>query len=119
MRKPLFLACTFVAAVAAAAAVVAAPPSLGAIANISADRRGAALYVSTGCAYCHGYVGQGGMAGPRLAGKTSSPEAYIGQLRYPSDEMPPYTPRVISDADIVAIYRHVTSFETPGGAPSE
>lgn len=118
MRKPIFLACTIAAASVATAAVLAAPPSLASIANTSGMQRGAALYVATGCASCHGYVGQGGMAGPRLAGKESSPEAYIGQLRHPSDEMPPYTEKVMSDADIVAIYHYVMTFERVPGTPT-
>ena len=108
MVKRILLMASVATGLAAAGSVVAAPkPSPGA-ANRS---EGARLYVATGCYQCHGYAGQGGMAGPRVAGKNYTVEAFRRQLRHPSDEMPPYTDRVMSDAEIAAIQAYVATMK--------
>jgi mono/diheme cytochrome c family protein len=108
MVKHILLIAALLGGLAAAGSVVAAPkPARGA----GGGGEGARLYVATGCYQCHGYAGQGGMAGPRIAGKNYALEAFRRQLRHPSDEMPPYTERVMSDADVAAIQAYVATMK--------
>ena len=67
------------------------------------------LYVADGCYQCHGYVGQGGSAGPHIA-RTAIPfEGFIAQLRDPANEMPPYEAAVLSDKQVADIYADLHS----------
>jgi mono/diheme cytochrome c family protein len=76
--------------------------------------QGKATFMADGCFECHGQVGQGGrLTGPRLA-KTQLPlDAFTQQLRQPSNEMPPYAPAVVPDADIANIYAYLQSLPAP------
>src|SRR5262245_41876458 len=58
---------------------------------------GQKLYVSIGCWQCHGYEGQGGAAGPRLAGRLAPFAVFSMYVRRPSNQMPPYAEKVVSD----------------------
>lgn len=73
---------------------------------------GKKLYDTIGCSQCHGYVGQGGAAGPKLIDPTPYP-AFIVQLRTPRQVMPPYTERVLTDQQVADIYAHVKTFPLP------
>ncbi len=73
---------------------------------------GKKLYDTIGCSQCHGYVGQGGAAGPELIDPTPYP-AFIVQLRTPRQVMPPYTERVLTDQQVADIYAHVKTFPLP------
>lgn len=73
---------------------------------------GKKLYETVGCFQCHGYVGQGGAAGPKLIDPTPYP-AFIVQLRAPRQVMPPYTERVLTDQQVADIYAHVKTFPMP------
>lgn len=108
MVKHILLIGSVLTGLAAAGSVVAAPKSPRGAAGNS---EGARLYVATGCYQCHGYVGQGGMAGPRVAGKNYTFEVFRRQMRHPSDEMPPYTERVMSDAEIAALQAYVATLK--------
>lgn len=74
---------------------------------------GKRLYAATACYACHGYVGQGGSAGPRLGPPAISFAAFMGALRRPRQDMPPYTAKVLSDAQVADIYAHVKMFPEP------
>jgi mono/diheme cytochrome c family protein len=76
-----------------------------------ATSTGAQLYVSTGCAQCHGLVGQGGNAGPRLAAKDYTLEFFTKRLRQPVEEMPPYTERVLNAAQVARLHAHVATLK--------
>jgi mono/diheme cytochrome c family protein len=73
---------------------------------------GKKLYETTGCSQCHGLVGQGGAAGPKLIDPTPFP-AFVAQLRTPAQVMPPYTERVMTNQQIADIYAHVKTFPPP------
>ena len=52
---------------------------------------GKRLYEKDGCYQCHGYVGQGGTAGPRLAQTRFPLAGFIAFVRNPpSGGMPPF-----------------------------
>lgn len=93
----------------AAFATDAPPPAQPAPAADTA--RGKMLFGSIGCSQCHGYVGQGGAAGLRLAGKPLSIEYFAHQLRHPVEEMPPYTRKVLSDDDVANILFYVKTLK--------
>jgi len=66
--------------------------------------KGKRLYATYGCYECHGYQGQGSTAaGPRIAPAPVPKDAFLAYVRQPSGEMPPYSERVISDADLADI----------------
>ena len=66
--------------------------------------KGKRLYAKYGCYECHGYQGQGSTgAGPRIAPSPIPRDAFVAYVRQPSGEMPPYTERVISDAELADI----------------
>ncbi len=75
------------------------------------DEVGQRLYESKGCYQCHGYAGQGGVAGPRLAPEPIPIEAFRAIVRKPPNVMPAYSPRVLSDEELKAIYRFVASLD--------
>jgi mono/diheme cytochrome c family protein len=70
---------------------------------------GKKLWVSVGCWQCHGYEGQGGAAGPRLAGRNLNFGYISGYVRKPTNQMPPYTEKVLPDTDLAHIYAYLQS----------
>lgn len=66
---------------------------------------GEEVYVDRlGCWNCHGKAGGGG-AGAVIA-KTRLPlRKFVGYIRLPSKEMPPYAPLLASDAELAIVYR--------------
>jgi mono/diheme cytochrome c family protein len=74
--------------------------------------KGKKLYAQYGCYQCHGYAAQGG-TGPRLAPRPSSFASFSKYIRQPSGEMPPYTAKVLSDAQVRDIYSFLESIPPP------
>jgi mono/diheme cytochrome c family protein len=64
---------------------------------------GKKLWSSYGCWQCHGYEGQGGAAGPRLAGRNLNFGYINGYVRKPTNQMPPYTEKVLPNTDLAHI----------------
>ena len=91
---------------AAASGFAQSPPSG------NADN-GKALFAKDGCYQCHGYVGQGGNAGPRLAPSPIAFEAFSKQLREPVHDMPPYGEKILSDKDEADIYAYLGTIPKP------
>jgi mono/diheme cytochrome c family protein len=75
--------------------------------------KGKALFMKNGCYECHGTVGQGG-TGPRIAPRTGS----IAYVRKPAAQMPPYTVKVMSDADLADVLAYLMSIPAPPAAKS-
>lgn len=71
--------------------------------------KGKKLYSSIGCYECHGRVGQGGGAGPRLAGRSIPLPVLVTYVRHPAGAMPPYTSKVVSDAELADIHAFLKS----------
>ncbi len=88
----------------------------GAAAEAPMIERGRERYVATGCYQCHGYLAQGGAAGPRLAPPAMPASALLAFLRSTSRAMPAYPTSVLSDADVAAIAAYLNSLPTPRGA---
>ena len=75
---------------------------------------GKKLFVSYGCYQCHGYEAQGSSAtGPRLGPRPIAFAAFSRYVRQPTGQMPPYTAKVVSDADLTNIYAFVSSRLAP------
>ena len=75
---------------------------------------GKKLFVAVGCYQCHGHEGQGSSAtGPRLGPRPIAYAAFSRYVRQPSNQMPPYTAKVVSDADLANIYAFVRSRPEP------
>jgi mono/diheme cytochrome c family protein len=75
-------------------------------------QNGKLLFASDGCYECHGRAAQGGV-GPRLGPHPLPLSAIITYIRQPTAEMPPYTAKVISDAEIADIYAFLQSLPDP------
>ena len=74
---------------------------------------GKKLWVSVGCGQCHGYEGQGGAAGPRLAARNLPWTGFSAYVRRPTNQMPPYTEKVVSNADLGHIFAYLQSRPAP------
>jgi mono/diheme cytochrome c family protein len=73
---------------------------------------GKRIYTAYGCYSCHGYVAQGAGTGPRLGPRPIPLADMIKELRHPN-QMPPYTEKVISDAEIADIRAFLESLPEP------
>ena len=74
---------------------------------------GRTLFVKVGCYLCHGYQGQGGAAGPRIAPDPLPFDGLAAFVRTTSGEMPPYSEKLLSDADLADIYAYLQSVPRP------
>jgi mono/diheme cytochrome c family protein len=70
-------------------------------------------FVKLGCYTCHGYEGQGGGAGAKLAPHPISAAALIAYVRHPAGSMPPFTKKVVSDEDLIDIHAYLASIPAP------
>lgn len=76
------------------------------------------LFVSIlGCAGCHGQDAGGGV-GPQLRKTALSLEEFIGLVRAPKTNMPPFGPRLASDEDLKGIYEWLQREESAPQAPA-
>ena len=89
-----------------AAAAQAAPPG-----NAVNGRK---LFVSFGCYQCHGYEAQGSAAtGPRLGPRPIPFANFSRYVRRPANQMPPFTTKVVSDAELADIHAFLRSLPAP------
>lgn len=95
---------------AAVTGVVVASP--GAALAASAEK-GKVAFVKNGCWQCHGFVAQGGPAGPKLAPNPMPFEALSAFVRFTKGRMPPYQEAVLSNADLADIYAYLQSIPKP------
>jgi ubiquinol-cytochrome c reductase cytochrome c subunit len=79
--------------------------------------KGKGLFEKDGCYECHGYAGQGGRDGPRLAATSLSLQALIRYVRRPLGAMPAFTAKVLSDQELTDIYAYLKSF--PAAKPAK
>jgi ubiquinol-cytochrome c reductase cytochrome c subunit len=77
---------------------------------------GKRLFVKYGCYTCHGYQGQGGAAGAKLAPKPIATAALIAYVRHPSGSMPPFTAKVVTDAELTDIHAFLAGVPAPPAA---
>jgi mono/diheme cytochrome c family protein len=75
---------------------------------------GKKIFVKNGCYQCHGYVGQGGVAGARLA-QTKLPLAgFTAYVRNPPPGgMPPFRAKIMSDQELADVWAYIKSIPEP------
>lgn len=84
------------------------------MAQTSSDAdNGKKLFSKYGCYQCHGTQGQGTTAGARLAPKPIALAALIAYVRRPAGQMPPYTVKVVSDAELGDIRAYLATIPEP------
>ena len=68
---------------------------------------GKKLFLRDGCYECHGYAGQGGAAGARIATIGLNAQGLIRYVRAPAGAMPAYTDKVITDQELTDIHAYL------------
>jgi mono/diheme cytochrome c family protein len=77
--------------------------------------KGRLTFLRVGCSHCHGREAQGSpTTGPRLGPGGLPYAAFARVVRTPPLQMPPYTDRILSDAELADIYAFVQSRPKPG-----
>ena len=72
--------------------------------------KGQATFNKVGCYQCHGFQGQGGREGPRIADPVPLAwPAFLAWVRTTSGDMPPFTEKVLPESDLVDIYAYIQS----------
>ena len=80
---------------------------------------GAKLFVDRACWQCHGLAAQGGgIAGPRLAGRVQVWVAFAAYVRRPTEEMIPFTAKVLPDQELADIFAWLRSLPPPPAVDS-
>ena len=74
---------------------------------------GKRLFVKDGCYECHGYAGQGGAAGARIAAIALNAQGLIRYVRAPAGQMPAYKEKVISDQQLTDIWSFLQTLPKP------
>lgn len=82
-----------------------------------AIQRGHEHFMKDGCYLCHGTVGQGGV-GPTIAVDLLPYEAFAYYVREPSGAMPPFSEKILSNADLSDIHAYLGSLPKPQKADS-
>ncbi len=71
--------------------------------------KGKAAFLKHGCWQCHGFDGQGSIAGSKLAPDPMPLEALAAFVRNTNGSMPPYQKAILSDEDLADIHAYLRS----------
>ena len=74
---------------------------------------GKRVFLRDGCWECHGYAGQGGRDGARIASTALTGQALIRYVRRPSGAMPAYVEKVASDQELTDIWVYLKTLPGP------
>ena len=75
---------------------------------------GKKLFEAKACYQCHGWQGQGGFAGARLAQTKLNLQGFRNIIRNPPpSNMPPYRVAVLSDGEVADLFAFVQAIPTP------
>jgi mono/diheme cytochrome c family protein len=88
----------------AAGLVLAQGPAVAASAE-----NGERVFMRAGCWQCHGTLGQGGAAGPKIAPDPLPFDALSSFVRTSNREMPAYRQAILSDTDLADLYAYLQS----------
>jgi ubiquinol-cytochrome c reductase cytochrome c subunit len=80
--------------------------------------KGKAAFIQHGCWQCHGFVGQGGVTGPKLAPDPLPIEAFTAFVRTTDRAMPPYMEAILPNEDLADIHAYLESIPKPSDAKS-
>jgi mono/diheme cytochrome c family protein len=75
----------------------------------ASPEKGKTSYVKNGCWECHGFAGQGGAAGPKIAPDPKPLEFMQEFVRHSNGPMPPYTETILSNDDLADIHAYLKS----------
>jgi mono/diheme cytochrome c family protein len=78
---------------------------------------GKRLFDKDGCYECHGYAGQGGRDGARIAATSLNLQGFMRYVRRPTGAMPAYTQKVLTDQELTDIYAYLKAF--PAAKPAK
>jgi mono/diheme cytochrome c family protein len=96
------------------AAILALAALCSAQTNSSDPANGKRLFLRNGCYQCHGYGGQGGLAGPRLAQTKLTVAGFTAFVRNPPPSgMPPYRTQVMTDRELADVWAYIRTFPEP------
>jgi len=99
---------------ALAGAGLLAAVAVPATARAEDAKHGRELFMSAGCYECHGMAGQGSVqSGPRLAPEPMPVASMITLVRKPLNQMPAYSQKQLSDADVADIHAYLASIPAP------
>ena len=76
-------------------------------------QNGKKLYERDGCWECHGWAGQGGRDGARLADTALTTAQLTRYVRKPTGAMPAYIDKVLTDQELADIWAYLKSMPTP------
>ena len=78
-------------------------------------QNGKKLFNTVGCYECHGRQGQGAAqtGAVRIGPPLLSFDVFLGMVRKPINNMPPYSAKAISDQDMADIYAYLKSIPMP------
>src|SRR5579872_5536620 len=80
-------------------------------------QNGRTLFTRFGCYQCHQREAQGAAAtGPRLGPHPIAYANFTKYVRQPTGQMPPYTAKVVKDAELADIYAFLQSLPDPPAA---
>jgi len=74
---------------------------------------GKKLFLKDGCFECHGYVGQGTKDGARIGPPVLNVQGLIRYVRRPTGQMPAFTDKVVTDAELTDIYAYLRTIPAP------
>ena len=97
---------TLLVAGVAALAAQSTPPAN----NVQNGKR---LFERDGCWECHGWAGQGGRDGARLADTALTTAQLTRYVRKPTGAMPAYIDKVITDQELADIWAYLKSMPAP------
>jgi mono/diheme cytochrome c family protein len=98
------------------AIVVTAATALAQQAPAGNVENGKKQYLRDGCWECHGYAGQGGRDGARLADTALSTAQLTRYVRKPAGGMPAYIDKVLTDQELADIWAYLKSMPAPKAA---
>jgi mono/diheme cytochrome c family protein len=95
-----------------------APPPKAEVSSANAQN-GQRLFRSYGCYECHGGEGQGSTqtGGSRIGPVRIPFPAFVAYVRQPTEQMPPYASKAVSDAELADIYAFLQT--RPESAPAK
>jgi len=99
-------------------AAVVAGIAFGQAKELTGDaEKGKAIFVKNGCYQCHGYLGQGTIAGARLMQPRLSQSGFIAFVRNPPpSSMPQFRAKIMSDQELADVYAYIKSVPPPKAA---
>ena len=78
---------------------------------------GKRLFLRDGCWECHGYAGQGGRDGARIANTALANAQFTRYIRRPTGTMPAYIDTVLSDIEATDIWAYMKAM--PASKPAK